>query len=304
MSPRILLSLLIILAGWNHIHTLVRFNFNSSSNPSDTSLVKVMSYNVRLFDLYNWTHNKETRNKIFNVITDEAPDVMCLQEFYVDDNGEFPTLDTLIKFQQAKNFHVEFTTNLLGKHHWGIATFTKYPIISKGKILFETESNNLCIFTDIKKGKDTIRVYNMHLQSVHLDNADYRLMDSLEGNKKTGDIESSKNILRRLKKGFIKRATQVDQVAESINKCPYPMIVCGDFNDTPNSYVYHTLTNKVEDCFVESGYGFGRTYDRRLTSVRIDYILKSPSFKSFETHTIKEKLSDHYPLITYLKPIK
>jgi endonuclease/exonuclease/phosphatase family metal-dependent hydrolase len=299
LNVRVLLSMLVIVAGWAHVQSLVQFNFSSSS-ASDSSQIKVMSYNVRLFDLYNWSHNTQTRNKMFNVIADEGPDIMCLQEFYLDDSGEFPTLDTLILFQKAKNYHAEYTTNLRGKHHWGIATFTKYPIINKGKILFETESNNICIYTDILKGTDTLRIYNLHLQSVHMDNADYKLMDSLEANKK-GDLESSRNLMRRLKKAFIKRAAQVDLVAESINKCNYSMIVCGDFNDTPNSYVYHMLSSKLEDTFVESGYGLGRTYDRRLTSVRIDYILKTPDIQSFETHTIKESYSDHYPLISYLK---
>lgn len=301
---RFLLSLFIILLGWQHLTTLVQFNFKSTPT-EDESLIKVMTYNVRLFDLYNWFKNNETKKKIFDLLTDESPDIICFQEFYEDDTGIFHTRDTMVKFLEANNVHVEYTHyNEYKKknHYWGVATFSKYSIVNKGKIKFATKSNNICIYTDLLINNDTVRVYNMHLQSIHLNYADYKFMDEVMTNKETKEIERSKNILRRIKKGFIKRTEQVNLVTEHMKDCKYPIIACGDFNDTPTSYTYHSLKKNLDDCFVESGYGLGRTYDRRfLTSARIDYILKSPAFESFETRTIREDLSDHYPVVTYLK---
>ena len=135
-----LLSLLVIAIGWTHLSNSFQI---STTNEQDTAGVntgfKILSYNVRLFDLYNWRNNQNivTRNKIFNFIKEESADVICLQEFFSDDSGNFTTLDTIIKFQRAKNYHVEYTAFLYGKFHWGIATFSKYPIINKGKVIFE-----------------------------------------------------------------------------------------------------------------------------------------------------------------------
>lgn len=305
---RFIFSLLAIAAGYHQISSFAQINIKNATidKVDEAKAIKVMSYNVRVFDLYNWSHNKETRNKMLGLIGDESPDILCLQEFYADDSRGFNTLDTLLTFPKKKNYHIEYTTTLQKMHHWGIATFTKYPIVNKGKIIFEEKSNNLCIYTDIKVDDDTVRIYNMHLQSIHFDYVDYRFVDSLSVEKlnEKDTKEKSKSIFRRLKNAFIKRAGQVDIVSEHIRKCPYPVIVCGDFNDTPSSYTYHTISKNLKDAFVESGNGLGRTYTGSFPSFRIDYILYSPQFKSYEFHTIPEKLSDHYPVNCYLEILK
>ena len=148
---------------------------------------------------------------------------------------------------------------------------------------------------------DTVRIYNMHLQSIAFGATDYQYMDDLEKNKQTEDIEHSKSIGKRLKKAFIKRARQADLISESIAASPYPVIVCGDFNDTPASYTYHRIAGNLKDAFVESGNGFGKSYVGKFPSFRIDYILHSKQFKAFDFKTIHEELSDHYPVVTYLE---
>lgn len=147
---------------------------------------------------------------------------------------------------------------------------------------------------------DTVRVYNVHLQSIHLSNVDYKFVDDIMNNKKTEELENSKNILRRLKRAFIKRSSQSDLVAEHIQNCPYSTIVCGDFNDTPASYSYNNIAQNLKDAFVESGTGFGKTYIGKFPSFRIDYILHSDKYKSYNFRTIRQKLSDHFPLTCYL----
>lgn len=305
---RFIFSLLAIVLGLDHFNAFFRINIKNASVNNSTEkneMIKVMSYNVRLFDLYNWSHNKQTRNKIFNLIQEEASGIVCLQEFFTDDSKEFNTLDTLLRIQKAKNYHVEYTITMRKIHHWGVATFSKYPIAGKGKIVFEEPSNNICIYTDLRINNDTVRVYNMHLQSIHFNPVDYKFLTDVVDIEKVKPSEEeieekSKGIIKRLKGAFVKRASQADIIAEHIKQCRYPVIVCGDFNDTPSSYAYATISKGLKDAFVESGNGMGRTYIGTFPSFRIDYIMHSPGFQSYEFHTISEELSDHYPVTCFL----
>ncbi len=294
-------SLIIILSGWSQIKCYVQIN--PTNIPSNSKkLIKVMSYNVKLFDLYNWSHNIETRGKMFELIKKESPDIMCIQEFFTSDSkDDFNNLDTLLKFQKAKFTHLEYTTTLRKIDHWGVAIFSSYPIVTNGKINFDTKSNNICIYSDILIHKDTVRVYNVHLQSIKFDYGDYKFVDDLMNNKETQELEKSKNILKRLKLAYIKRAKQTELVAAHIATSPYPVIVCGDFNDTPASYSYHTIAKNLSDAFIESGKGLGRSYVGKFPSFRIDYILHSNQYKAYDFRTIRKELSDHFPIVTYLE---
>lgn len=293
-------SLIIILAGWTNIYRYLQFNFEGSPDKSK-KLVKIMSYNVKVFDLYNWSHNVEARNDMFGLMSDENPDILCLQEFFSRDSSHLNNADSLHKINNLKYDHIEYTATVKRIHHFGIATYSTYPIVAKGKIDFGYKSNNICIYSDIKIDKDTIRVYNMHLQSIAFSKGDYKYIEDLQNDVETEDIEHSKNILNRLKLAFIKRAQQANLIAMSISRSPHPVIVCGDFNDTPGSYTYHTISENLKDAFVESGNGFGRSYTGKFPSFRIDYILHSPQFKSYDFVTIREELSDHFPLVCYLE---
>ncbi len=294
-------SLIIILSGWSHIQSYAQINPISVPDNSKKGF-KVMSYNVKLFDLYNWTHNIETRGKMFELIKNESPDIMCIQEFFTSDShDEFNNLDTLLKFQKAKYTHLEYTTTLRKIDHWGVAIFSSYPIVKNGKINFDTKSNNICIYSDILINKDTVRVYNVHLQSIRFDYEDYKFVEDLMNNKETEELEKSKNILKRLKLAYIKRSKQTELVAAHVATSPYPVIICGDFNDTPAAYSYHTISKNLKDAFIESGKGFGRTYVGKFPSFRIDYILHSNHYKAYDFRTIRKELSDHFPIVTYLE---
>ena len=300
LRKRAFYSLFFIIIGWSNIHHYVQFSLKGSPDKSK-KVIKVMSYNVKVFDLYNWSHNLETRAKMFNLLNDESPDIMCFQEFFTRDSCKFDNLDSILRFQKAKYVHVEYTTHERMNQHFGIATFSYYPIVSKGKIDFGYHSNNVCIYSDIKIGNDTVRVYNMHLQSIAFSKSDYKYAEDLQKDIESEDMEQSKNILRRLKKAFVKRAKQADLISASIDQSPYPVIICGDFNDTPASYTYHTISKNLKDAFVESGNGFGKSYIGIFPSFRIDYILHSKKFKAYNFRTIREELSDHFPVVTYLE---
>jgi endonuclease/exonuclease/phosphatase family metal-dependent hydrolase len=305
IPKRALYSFVVLICGFNQMTAFVQLN-NDSDEIKPKESIKVMSYNVRLFDLYNWSHNTETRNLFFKLIKDESPDIMCLQEFYTSESTyayKLNNLDTLLKFQKAKNVFTQYTITLRNTDHWGGAIFSAYPILNKGNIKIDNNGNNLCMYCDVLINKDTVRVYNLHLQSIHFKKDDYKFWDDLINNTDTLEVEKSKNILRRMKAAYIKRATHADTVASHIKSSPYPVIVCGDFNDTPSSYVYQKIVNakKMNDAFMESGNGLGRTYGGKFPSFRIDYILYSDNYEAHHFSVIEESFSDHYPITSYLQ---
>jgi endonuclease/exonuclease/phosphatase family metal-dependent hydrolase len=266
--------------------------------------IKIMSYNSMLFDLYNWSKNTNSRKIILTNIAEENPEILCLQEFYTsEEKGDFNNIEAVKTIITAKNYHVAYTTTMREKDHWGIATFTKYPIVKKGKFEFNTHSNNSCIYTDVLINQDTVRIYNMHLQSISFSKANYKFMNEVKDDTTDvkNEMEKSKNILRRMKRAFVKRAIQADGIALHIANCRYKVIVCGDFNDTPASYVYHTIRGNLKDAFVESGSGFEQSYAGIFPKFRIDYIFHSKEFKSKQYHHLSETVTDHYPIISYIR---
>ena len=254
-----------------------------------------------LFDLYNWKKNKQNRSKILLSLSEINPDILCLQEFYTSELlGHYNNIDTLKQILKTDYFQSEYTTTLRDYDHWGIATFSKYPIINQGKILFNTTSNNICIYSDIVINKDTLRVYNIHLQSIRFSKDDNKFLEDVVSEKNAEDeVEKSKNILRRLKLAFLKRTKQVDMIVLHMKTCPYKVIVCGDFNDTAASYTYQKLSKKLNDAFIEKGFGFGTTYAGKWPQFRIDYILHSNDIICSNYKKSIETFTDHYPITAY-----
>ena len=284
--------------------TAYRFLQYSSKLPANGSKsLIVTSYNCMLFDLYNWHKNKESRNKILNTLSEIHPDILCLQEFYTSEGTTtFNNIDTLKNMLGTEYFHSEYTFTLRDVDHWGIATFSKYPVINRGKLIFNTTSNNICIFTDVIVNKDTIRIYNIHLQSISFSKKDNKFLDDVISDKEVDDeIEQSKNILRRLKRAFTKRAAQVEMITEHLKTCRHKIILCGDFNDTPASYAYEKLSQNLEDAFLEKGNGFGRTYAGKWPQFRIDYILHDKLLKCKSYQRSDETFTDHFPITTYFE---
>ncbi len=293
-KKHIFIFLPFVIYGFYVFCNYYKFGF-FNSQPLNNKTIKVMSYNVRLFDLYNWKNNKHEKNKIFKLLERENPAILCLQEYYYQNDGEFSTTDTLIKFLSANNIHAYFPVVNKNKYFFGIATLTKFPIINKGKITFKGTSN-MSIFTDILLNGDTVRIYNNHLESVRLGKEDYNFINKLDYK----ELKDSRNIIRRLKNAFKKRAEQADAIAAHIASCHYPVIVCGDFNDTPISYSYKTISKELKDAYCESGKGIGSTYNGKIPFLRIDYILHSSKFIAYNFKVSKDDLSDHFPVMCLL----
>lgn len=274
VKKQLLLSLLVLVLGWNHVTSL--YKFSSSLNKKDKDNISIMSFNVRLFNHYNWIPDKSVREDIIVFFKSESPEVICLQEY---------TRGLPIKLEGYNHFNARYMKNVRG----GMAMFSKYPIINGGSLDFPDSYNN-GLFMDIVKGKDTIRVYNVHLQSSGI-NTDVEALKN----------EPSDGLFSQIKNVFQKQQEQAELINQHRSETSYKTILAGDFNNTAHSYVYNEIKGDLLDTFEEVGNGFGRTFDFKFFPFRIDFILVDKAFKVNGFKNYNKKLSDHYPIKATVK---
>lgn len=285
----------VIIGGNLHFRTLALGS--EDDIPKDANTFKVMSYNVRLFDVYNedLDEARQNRDSIIAYIARENPDIVCFQEFYYQDKPtRFVTKDTLIRLLETKYTHERYSHKRINRQNFGICMLSKYPMIAQGDVMFENfaNSDNYCIFADIVKEKDTIRVYNIHLQSIKLQQQDYALFG--EKNKQASAQKSTVRLLfEKLTIAYPARAEQARRVVEHMETSPYPVVICGDFNDTPMSYVYNQFNKTLIDSYRESCFGLGVTYVGKVPAGRIDYIFHTPNLVSSKFKIQERAYSDH-----------
>ncbi|PWI30312.1 endonuclease [Flavobacteriaceae bacterium LYZ1037] len=275
VKKQLLLSLLVLVIGYFSLGSLYKFS-SSDKAPNDSDL-SIMSYNVRLFNLYEWIPEKEVETKMIDFIKSKSPDVLSLQEYHPHKNVDL----SFFKYKFEK---------LSGKKVLnGQAIFSQYPIINSGSVEFPETSNN-AIFVDIVKGQDTVRIYNVHLQSLGID-----------ANVEKLKQEDSDRLLKRVEHTFKMQQFQAELFVKHKELSPYKMIICGDFNNTAFSYVYKEIKGNLKDAFKIAGNGFGRTYDFKFFPVRIDFIFADKAFEITDFKTFDNKYSDHYPSLATFK---
>lgn len=284
-----ILGLIILVFGMGMHMRLVSLNFTKSEAPEGA--IKVLSYNVRLFGLYDDPSGAQ-KNGIFNFIRKESPDIACFQEYFKQDKPTtFETFDSLNAIIKSVDFHERSAHRRRGRKNFGIAIFSKYKMISKGDITFDNQGEmdfNYCIYADIVTQKDTFRIYNVHLQSIRLTEPGSKAKEQIVSTIKESGV--------KLRNAYLKRAGQSRKVLSHIQKSPYPVIVCGDFNDTPISYTYQQFNSKLTDAFRATSWGIGSSYLGRIPAGRIDYFFYSDSVLpyAFKTHDVH--FSDHRPI--------
>ena len=266
--------------------------------------MRAMSWNVEHFDILEHKKHPEVKKEMISMIKEYQPDIACFQEMVASDSvpSAINYIPDFMVRLNMKDYHYSYNPKLDfdRNHHFGIITFSRYPIINKQTVSYPPHDyNSIFQYTDIVKGMDTFRVFNIHLQSLKFSDNNLRYIDD-PSLKDEADLENSKNIISKFKKGFLKRHTQSGRIKAEIDKSPYPVIVCGDFNDVPNSYAYNTIGRGLKNAFAEMGAGIGRSFYGISPTLRIDNIFTDDRFTVEQFVRIKKKLSDHFPLITDL----
>lgn len=288
----ILTSLTLVLNHKALIYTFGSPSLAAEESPAFGNGLGVSSYNVRLFDLYNWSTGAETKQQIFDFLELQKSDVYCFQEFYFTERkGVFDTREPLVDLLACPHVHERYTHEMNGKQYFGVVTMSRYPIVNRGEIAFASDANNFCIFSDIEVGGDTLRVYNGHLSSIRFQKEDYSALDS---GPNRADAE---RLWMRMAGAYKRRASQVKALNESIAESPHPVIVCVDLNDTPVSFAYASLREGLSDASEGKGFGLRGTHIGVFPFLRIDYLLHDASLvcEEFTLHS-EVALSDHHPL--------
>lgn len=282
-SRLIIYPILILLVGWKFFP--ITFQWNQPSTAENEFVI--MSFNAMHF---NQVWSSKSNESIANSIewAKKFPaDVKCFQEFQQDYSTPSRNAIKLIG-QEGTYQHMYHPFGGNAKKSQGLAIFSKYPIVNEGTV-FDNNQNNGSIFVDLKIGKDTIRVYNTHLESM---NIPAKQLGELDGIKK-----HYRETIRKLKNGIVMRASQVNVLMEHISNSPHPVVLAGDFNDVPYSYTYFTVRSVLKNAFEAAGRGFGFTYNKVLFFLRIDHIFTDESFSIHQFNTHREvDYSDHYPI--------
>jgi endonuclease/exonuclease/phosphatase family metal-dependent hydrolase len=288
-----LISVVVIAIGFTHFSNYIKL---SKPSGDKTNTFKVISYNVRLFNYFESKNGTVSEKKVLEFLKSQNPDIICLQEFFV---LGIPTLkeSEIIKALGGKYYsHMKLIGSGKNKFY-GIITLSKFPIVRKGEIV-HPGSSSLSIYTDVVIKSDTFRIYNNHLQSFRLKTMERSFIEEITASENKETIEEVRSLSVSLKKGFVRRALQAQVVK---NRSPFPVIVAGDFNDTPVSYAYRKIRNGLNDSFVNSGYGAGFTYKGNYPPNRIDYILYDKALINNYFEIIRLKYSDHYPIVAYFR---
>jgi endonuclease/exonuclease/phosphatase family metal-dependent hydrolase len=277
----IFVSGLVLLLGITFINKF--YNLKPTTLPKSEKEFTIMSYNVRLFNKFNWNKKANIPTKIAEFVSEKNPDILCIQEYSNLEKTQFSNYKYKHVFKEGKNIIV------------GNSIFSKYKIIDKGVINFPNSTNN-AVYADIIKDKDTLRIYSMHLQSIKIST------DIEEEEIQKMNESKTKYIFRKISSAFTKQQEQALLLKQHYTDCKYKKIICGDMNNSAFSFVYRTIKGSMQDAFESNGEGFGKTYNFKYYPARIDYIFadKNIQINSFETLNDFYN-SDHFPLISRLE---
>ncbi|MEO6219124.1 MAG: endonuclease/exonuclease/phosphatase family protein [Ginsengibacter sp.] len=293
-------SFIVLLLGIQQILAVFGFHFPEGFNGTKSeNTLRVLQWNVT-----NWDQNNEEKKGkessqllMLGLVKEQNADVLCFQEFFEPLHTKYfqKNIRQIVKLGYPYYY---FVSSVTFKHDFktGVAIFSKYPIIDSAKFDFGEDSfAEHLIYTDIKIKDKIVRVITIHLQSVRFGPDDYQSINELKNRDEAG-LKDSRTIVAKLKKGYTYRYSQAEIVRKQIEASPYPVILCGDFNDVPNSNTYFTVKGKLQDAFLKKGFFIGRTFRFISPTLRIDYIFADKKFTIEQYQRIRVPYSDHYPV--------
>jgi endonuclease/exonuclease/phosphatase family metal-dependent hydrolase len=305
VKRKVALALLVlIVVGYKNISVLFAFNSPKAfSLQKEKETIRILSWNVKGFDTHDLFRDSANslRHQMMRYISKQNAEILCFQDFSDYDN---PAMPNNIKFiTDSLHYPYHFFANDYkvyppwGPAYAGIAIFSRHPISRLEQIVYSGKKTpESIIVADIEIHNIKRRLIITHLQSMHLKPlkpADKEPWDSDEDSA----IIYNGNIFEKLKFYLPYHAWQSELVKKQIGESPYPVIFSADMNEVPTSYAYHNIKGKLNDVFLQKGFGLGRTYYRISPTLRIDYLMVSDSIKVMQYKKENIFLSDHYPQV-------
>jgi len=299
-----------LLFGWKSFSVMLGFHSNTTfvagKGPGD---IRILTWN-----LSSWGESSRGNEAKINyhkqmmeVIKQADPDLLCFQEFTY--SAFWNNHDSILPSLLAMGYRYSYL-----KKTWyaayqykpnrlpSVAIFSRYPIEDTAHFDYnDADFAEPLISADININQQKLRLFTTHLQSVRFDYDDYDALRNLKTPYKAS-VQQSRATAGKLKYAYKRRALEADTINNKIQESPYPVILCGDFNDVPTSYTYFTAKGNLQDAFLQKGSGFGRTFRYISPTLRIDYILADKKFDIVQYHIFKATYSDHYPVVTDLRP--
>ncbi len=290
----VLLSLLLLIVSYRSVNQAFSVPIFKSTPSEKAQKITLLTYNVSLFG------GEKHFDDIVRFVADADADIVCLQEFgFYHKSQHLNQQKLLARFDAIYPYRHIWYKNQRNRFWWGVATFSKYPIVNKRKVEYAS-AYNVSVYSDIVvSAGDTVRVFNNHLESNKLTSSDlqnYRL--SAEAFDNDGLKRAAETMRNKLGAAYRARAKQANSVAAEIDRTPYPVVVCGDFNDVAQSYAYHTLARGMTDAVTATCWGYNYTFHTNGLLVGIDHILLDKEhFAPISANIEQVDFSDHYPIL-------
>jgi endonuclease/exonuclease/phosphatase family metal-dependent hydrolase len=289
-----LLPLFVIVIAYGYYERGISFRLDGSLPSEIPGKFEVLSFNTQVFNTYAHLRDSTFTSSINMIdwVARHPADIILLQEFYNDPGSAIYTTEKKIGVQQGRESFVSAALVNRIRAEFGLAIFSRFPILSRGQIFFGERKDNHAIFADLKVHSDTLRVYNIHLESMVI--KDELVVEAV----RKGQVQKhSRETLRRLREGFLARSQQVDSLLLHIASSPYPVVVGGDFNDIPWSYTYEQFNHHLTNAFQARGTGLGVTYNGKIPFLRIDnqFFSERVLAHTFAVH-YEMTYSDHFPI--------
>ncbi|WP_420152742.1 endonuclease/exonuclease/phosphatase family protein [Siphonobacter sp.] len=297
--------LFVLILGWPFWQRTIGFSAQPTASSKNHKTLSVTTFNTTFFTVSTYWTTKDTRpaRTMLNWLQHSDSDVLCMQEYYNQENASYPSDFKSTALLQKAGFTYKAVLKNLSWYegeartgetgYLGPVLFSKYPIIDQDSRVFENAGgHNGYVRADIKKGNDTLRVISLHLYSMGV-----RVGKVVKApNSKSAKAET-RSILHQLKAGFIAHNEEIDEVLKEVKNSPYPVILCGDYNEVPTGIAYGKTRQYLKNSFEEAGNGFGFTLNRSPWLIRIDNQFHSNHFKVLRHQVHREvKGSDHFPV--------
>lgn len=286
------LALLIAIPG-------IAKSYSFGSKVEADNSIRIMSYNVHMFkDVDKKLDRKDFANKVMNMVKDQAPDILCCQEFS-DFNPSITRAKCIAEFAEGAGFQYVYYNRK--RNYGGNVVFSKYPIVkvTEESGIGKEETYGVMVSVDAgEKGK--FHVANVHLLSYAITDSEIDVLTNTSERQNLDTI--GKKVLHKLRYGFQKRSEELNNVINGMPPVEGPIIVCGDFNEPPLSYNYRQMQKAgFVDTFTKVGRGIKPTYAGKLPLLRIDYVWANDGVTPLNFRRYRYKASDHYPIMLDFK---